>query len=254
MARAFTIASSASIIAGSAPVTAAPLTLACWFKADDLTNNHTLVGLFKLNPGSGSESFFLSASGATAGDPLQALTATSGDIYVSASSSIGYSSGVWQHACGVYPAANSRIIYLDGGNSGSEGSSVTPSGIDRTYMGAFHYIGGTIYSNCSVAEVGIWNIALSADDAASLAKGFSPLMVRPASLVAYYPLVGRYSPEIELKAGNNGTVSAATQADHPRVIYPSPPQTALFTDPGLTSIGLFDPLLRKEAWFDESVA
>jgi hypothetical protein len=237
MARAFTSAASATIIAGAAPVTAVPLTLACWFKANDITNNHTPLGLFKQGgAGAGAEAFYLSASGGIAGDFLMAITATNADTYAIASSSIAYTANVWQHACGVFATNNSRVAYLDGGNSGSETTSVTPSGIDRVYLGAFHNSTGTLYSECSVADAGIWNVALSVEEIASLARGFSPLLVRPASLVAYFPLIGRYSPEIELRAGNSGTVTGATQVDHPRVIYPGAPYL-VEAPPAPTNIG-----------------
>ena len=66
-----------------------------------------------------------------------------------------------------------------------------------------------------IAEVGIWNAALSAAEIASLAKGMTCDKVRPQSLVFYAPLVRDL---IDQKGGraitnNNG----ATVANHPRV-------------------------------------
>jgi hypothetical protein len=67
------------------------------------------------------------------------------------------------------------------------------------------------------AEVGIWNVALSATELSSLAKGMTCDKVRPQSLVFYAPLVRDL---IDQKGGlaitNN---NAATVANHPR-IYP----------------------------------
>lgn len=68
-----------------------------------------------------------------------------------------------------------------------------------------------------MAEVGIWNDALTAAEIASLAKGMTCDKVRPQSLVFYAPLVRDL---IDQKGGltitnNNG----ATVANHPR-IYP----------------------------------
>lgn len=68
-----------------------------------------------------------------------------------------------------------------------------------------------------IAEVGIWNAALTAAEIASLAKGMTCDKVRPQNLVFYAPLVRDL---IDQKGGltitnNNG----ATVANHPR-IYP----------------------------------
>jgi hypothetical protein len=53
-----------------------------------------------------------------------------------------------------------------------------------------------------------------------LSLGYSPLFVRPQSLVAYWPLIGRNSPELELIGGQGGTLTGTTQAEHPRIIRP----------------------------------
>ncbi len=66
-----------------------------------------------------------------------------------------------------------------------------------------------------LSEVGIWNVALTAAEVASLAKGMTCDKVRPQNLVFYAPLVRDL---IDAKGGltitnNNG----ATVANHPRV-------------------------------------
>lgn len=66
-----------------------------------------------------------------------------------------------------------------------------------------------------VAEVGIWNVALTAAEIASLADGMTCDKVRPQSLVFYAPLV-RDLQDVRggLTITNN---NAATVATHPRV-------------------------------------
>ena len=68
-----------------------------------------------------------------------------------------------------------------------------------------------------LAEVGIWNAALTAAEIASLAKGMTCDKIRPQNLVFYAPLVRDINDQ---KGGltitnNNG----AAVANHPR-IYP----------------------------------
>ena len=71
------------------------------------------------------------------------------------------------------------------------------------------------YFNGQVAEVGIWNAALTQPEIASLAGGMTCDKVRPQSLVFYAPLVRNLQ---DVKGGltitNNNT---ATVAAHPRV-------------------------------------
>jgi hypothetical protein len=71
------------------------------------------------------------------------------------------------------------------------------------------------YHDGQIAEVGIWNAALTADEIASLADGMTCDKVRPQSLVFYAPLVRELQ---DVKGGltitNNNT---ATVANHPRV-------------------------------------
>ena len=66
-----------------------------------------------------------------------------------------------------------------------------------------------------IAEVGLWNAALTASEIASLADGMTCDKVRPQSLVFYAPLIRDLQ---DLRGGlsitNNNT---ATVANHPRV-------------------------------------
>lgn len=71
-----------------------------------------------------------------------------------------------------------------------------------------------------LAEVAIWDVALTAGEAATLGKGFCPLLVRPQSLVLYAPLVGAYSPETDLVGGGTGATTGTTKVAHPRVMRP----------------------------------
>jgi hypothetical protein len=66
-----------------------------------------------------------------------------------------------------------------------------------------------------IAEVGIWNVALTDAEIASLADGMTCDKVRPQSLVFYAPLV-RDLQDVRggLTITNNNT---ATVAVHPRV-------------------------------------
>ncbi len=138
-----------------------------------------------------------------------------------AATSTTLSNGVWGHICGVQSSITSRAVYLNGGGSGTSVTSNQPSAGVSTTIGVLQL--GSFFNPCNgtIAEVACWNAALDASEIAALVAGFSPLHIRPQSLLNYWPLLGRYSPEIELWRGKgmtiNGTVS---QADHIPVIYP----------------------------------
>lgn len=102
----------------------------------------------------------------------------------------------------------------NGDDSGGSGNSLT-LGCDST--------GTTRDLNGRIAEVGIWTRTLGDSEIAGLAKGYSPLFY-PQSLDFYSPLIGNFSPEVDLIGASAGTVTGATKFTHPRIIYPSPKQ------------------------------
>ena len=65
-----------------------------------------------------------------------------------------------------------------------------------------------------LAELAVWNVALTADEIASLAKGFRPHRIRPQSLVFCIPLVRTNQ---EIRNATSGTTTGTAVADHPRV-------------------------------------
>jgi hypothetical protein len=156
---------------------------------------------------------------------------------VESTTSIG--SGVTAHLLGVRDdAAGLLRMFVNGTQeaTASAGGAPTPSG-DNLNIGRRPSGGGLNYADATISEVAIWDAALTADEAAMLAKGLCPLLVRPQSLVAYLPLYGRFSGEPDLVGGITGTVSGATAAEHPRIYRPARSMVAVPTaGGGATSI------------------
>lgn len=73
-----------------------------------------------------------------------------------------------------------------------------------------------------IAEVALWSMALSDADVLALSRGLSPLRMHPEALVAYWPLLGRNSPENNFKsnAAAMSVVGSLSQVAHPRIIMP----------------------------------
>lgn len=216
MARSFN-GSAQYLSAASVPVSSKPLTIACWFNSSDITNNQTLV---QLAATSGTHRYELLARGGVGGDPVTCLEI--GGTTRLANTTTGYSASTWHHACAVFSTGTSRSVYIDGGSKATDTNSIIsdPASIAQTVIG-YNLLIGVNSTTGRIAEVGIWNVALSDADVAALATGVSPLLVRGDALVggSYWRLLG-YSPEIDICGGIDLTATGATVGDHCRIVYP----------------------------------
>ena len=94
--------------------------------------------------------------------------------------------------------------------------SRTPSSINALNIGTDRNNNtNTALLSGRVADVGVWNVALTDAEVASLAKGMTCDKIRPQNLVFYAPLIRDL---IDQKGGLTITNNnAATVATHPRV-------------------------------------
>ena len=189
-----------------------PCTFACWARSTKALFSSTQTLMFSdISPAvgvyGGNALAFLSTG------ELQAYSIQQTPFLVSTSTSIGtYTQNVWQHCVGVWPSNSSRTSYLNGVESTTGSLTINTSPL-IIYVGVSG--GNSDFYQGQIAEVGIWNAALTAAEIASLAKGMTCDKIRPQSLVSYAPLVRDL---IDQKGGltitnNNG----ATVATHPRV-------------------------------------
>jgi hypothetical protein len=200
---------------GPPPVSAVPLTLACWAKSSSLTKEQVLLAVTN-GLGGGTGAFFLiSLRGDVAGDPVYAVQYNG----TSFPSSVGpaYTTNTWNHIVGVFESNASRTVYLNGAAGTTNTTSITATAQTLTHVsiGALKRVPPTVYTEGEIAEPAIWNAALTAAEIASLAKGMTPDKIRPQNLVFYAPLVRDLQ---DVRGGltitnNNG----ATVANHPRV-------------------------------------
>lgn len=72
----------------------------------------------------------------------------------------------------------------------------------------------------NIAELAFWLTDIGQAGFDTYNAGYSPLLIKPDSLLCYWPLIGRNSPETDLISGLDGTVTGSTAAAHPRVIMP----------------------------------
>ena len=207
MAYDFTAASS-QYLSASAPVSSHPLTMVCWFRPSNVADTRFPLSLGAAAASDqhaiyygGGELLFITSIGGTFGQSNRSISGLS---------------NTWIHAAGVLSANNNRTVYANGVAGAANTTTVNPSNINTLRIGTRYFSGSLgAYMNGQVAEVGIWNAALTAAEIASLAKGMTCDKVRPQSLVFYAPLVRDLQ---DVKGGLTITNNnAATVANHTRV-------------------------------------
>jgi hypothetical protein len=200
------------------PITAYPFSMSAWFNKPDITNNHAICGVYYTGAGTGA--WYLRAAGGVSGDPVQAGAGSAPSS--GAQSTTGYSASTWHHAAGTWTNTTSRAAFIDGGSKGTTAvaDNGTIANANVITIGRFSDSTPGSYSYGKVCEVGMWNIVLSDAEIALLAKGWSPLAIRPDALVSYVPVTGRHSPEPDLISTASLTLfNSPVTATHAPVAY-----------------------------------
>jgi len=215
VSRLFVAASSQRFEKNTAPLTAAPLTMAAWFRTVDVTPRQGILWLGDKD--NANEYFALYIDGA-GNDTVRFRTRTSGTGTREATTTGQYSANTWHHACGVEISSSSREVYIDGGGKGTNTFSNVPAGANRVSIGRFADSSPGNYFDGRLAEVGLWNVALSENEVVALSRGVLPWQIRPSALVGYWPVWGLHSPEIDLSNQNNsltvGGTGTPARTDH----------------------------------------
>lgn len=189
-------------------ITGTALSIHAWINADDVTTEQYF---FSKHQRSGTAGYFLGVlSGAIQGHVGHNFHS---DSSVSTSTWTGI--GIRRNGTG----ASATHIFKDGvkGANKSDTNSI-PNNTYSVTIGALHTDGPF---NGRVAEVGIWDVALTDEEFASLGKGYAPPLIRPQSLKGYWPLYGNTSPEPDERFGNNATINGTVGAAvHTRIINP----------------------------------
>ena len=211
MARLFDDAQNDTTYALSSPITNFPVTMACWFKCDDLTAYQYVI---TLSNSSNGHFLALQHRAEVGGDPVQAQmwngTAYTAQYPASTTNWMHIAAGFW---------ADGRRVWYNGAYASNSGSYSITGPLNRLYVGSKNATTANVSGR--IAEVGIWNVLLSDAAVDQLAAGFSPSQVKPQNLVAYYPFFGLHSPEINLAGDINLTVVGTTKVDHPRIYKPA---------------------------------
>jgi len=209
------------------------VTVAAWFKPTAVTATNRIASMSNL-AANWWDCWQLTFYGAEANDPLR-FTCRGGEGDTDYAYINGVQAGVWQHAAGV---ARSKVlpleVYLNGSGPGTDlgiGLADQIATMDRTGIGvSFNNGSANAGFTGSIAEVAVWNEDLTATEIAILAKGLSPLFIKPQNLVLYIPLVRNYNDvlgDYTMTAEDTPTVS-----EHPRILYPIRPRTFEYMEAG----------------------
>jgi hypothetical protein len=209
MAYQFAAASSQYLSTPTAVVTGEPVTMACWYNRANASATYAFVSINS----TAATNFHTMLLG-----PANVLSIVSNNgSVVGVAAFSDTTTNTWNHGCGVVSSNASRTSFVNGLASNENTTTVNLGSQNITTIGGRFAGAGVIgqLTNGLIAEVGIWNVALTQPEIASLAKGMTCDKVRPQSLVYYAPLVRDL---IDAKGGltitnNNG----ATVANHPRV-------------------------------------
>ena len=145
------------VLIPGAVITAAPLTLMCWFNVVDITSAHCLISI--ANNGTDNQYFELIAFGAVGGDPLR-MDTRSGGLTV-ADASIPFSANTWHFAAGTVDEAGNIAVYLDGGNRGTNTGARTPTSLNSTSIGSLVRLSQQNFTTGRISNAMIYNRALS---------------------------------------------------------------------------------------------
>lgn len=146
---------------------------------------------------------------------------TEGEAYSSAQYASSIPANTWL-GLGVTFNGSVLVSYLNGvADATVSGLSAAAASSVEVHLLAVMVYGGGLDSSSNwtdgeVAEHAYWNVALTADEMASLGKGFRPDRIRPQNLVFYTPCVRGLQ---DIRGGRTLVKQAGTDvvSDHPRV-------------------------------------
>ena len=217
MSRLFSDESLDIAVNASAVLTGPPMTMACWVFPDEAL---TCTAMSIADPALATH-FFRIGIGST----FTAICATrAGGTEALATTTATGAINTWMHIAGVFvpngAITDTRTAYLSGANAVSNLTDHTPANMGETGIGFKCGSTDTLWFSGRIAEAAIWDVVLDAAELLTLAAGFSPLLVRPSALAAYWPFISRASPEIDIVGGFNLTLTGTAVAEHPRILYP----------------------------------
>lgn len=136
-----------------------PATVMAWVYPDAASN---LMVPVTLGTTTASNGWTLALHGDIAGDPVRFYNDGAGN-YSWATAGSGFVAGSWQHIAGVWAANNSRSVFVNGGNKGTNTTSIATdqATINRLAIGATYFTAPSYHMDGKIMDVRIYRRALS---------------------------------------------------------------------------------------------
>ena len=217
------------------PVTSYPFTMSAWCYADGPSTGYygTVMGI-----SAGGTNEYWRIWRDVGNLRWSVSTVASGQVIITTTAA---AVDAWHHVVFVETSNVSRVSYLNGTAGTPNTTDRAPASVDTLGVGNRGLVNQW---TGRLAEVSVWDAALSAPEVAALAKGYSPAMIRPGSLVFYDDLIRNFLID---RTGNvtdlawNDTAGAV--GVHPRIIYPS--RRKIFVPAAAAASAVFPPLMGK---------
>lgn len=191
----------------TAAVTGPPFTWSCWFYPT-VAAARTIMNVHQ--GGVTNEYFYLASESSRMN--FEVRNAASGNSALLTGAAPNFNA--WNHGFAVSIATNNRRASLNGGTVVSTASNRPTIGIDTTTLLSGNGVAKAELDG-RLADVAIWDVALSDDEGARLALGVDPLFIQPENLIHYWRCIrnGATLPDYigTLDIAEVGTV---TQSEH----------------------------------------
>lgn len=174
--------------------TTSPWTISFWFR---VYSDTAFINIF------GFPGIDVSAGGSIGGDPLNVQDGSLNTW----DTTNGFTKDIWQHCTLSRSGGGTASLYINGGGKVS-GALDAP--------GSATAIFGSSAANVDIAEIAMWGVQLTDAEVAILALGASPVLVRPASVLHYLPLIRAVQDRAR---STSITSDGAGVTDHPRVFH-----------------------------------
>jgi len=206
-----------------------PTTLFCWTKPTNLS----IAGFpLMIGQSSGTSEELGIYNAANGSGKMQSWASQNGNIG-SIQSSASVVTTPWEPCMCVFTNANSATIYYANGSAvTADPGGFTPfvSLMNKTTVGSRP--NNSFWFSGDIAEIAIWNIALSGSDWTALLAGAAPETVSNSSLIDSWSLLTQASTQTGTKGNVFTSVNTSQAATHPIVRNVAP----VLSSPTVTSI------------------
>lgn len=205
-----------SLISPSAP---RPISISIWLKPN---NTSIRQMLFNNNYNSAAPRLYFGVEFSSSADRIRLTSLNSGgDVF---SNALSLDTSRFNQLGVSWDTNDAVAFYHDGAGAGSDTRAEGTTTTDGAAIGTLNGSAADFDVDGNLAEFAAWNVILTSAEFASLGAGYSPLFVRPQSLVSYVPIIGRNSPELDRVDATTWAINGTlTVAPHAPMIYPAPP-------------------------------